>query len=196
MLLAGVTAWLAIETRRIRRGSDEAMADMRKYASDSAAAATTSAKAAEQSADAAKSLVEVGNRAWVALKQIEPSFARRTACRFGSQLRLRTVGGHRPLNYGSRGGAKLPNRCRILLITRDSIQCQKVRLAPGCRVKFLMMSPIPPRTRQLSLMAARISMYMASPDTKMFSEWNTKRSGPLNTAVRRSNSHHARCTMR
>ena len=71
MLLAGVTAWLAIETRRIRRGSDEAMADMRKYASDSAAAATTSAKAAEQSADAAKSLVEIGNRAWVALKQIE-----------------------------------------------------------------------------------------------------------------------------
>lgn len=71
LLLAGVTGWLAVETRRIRRGSDEAMADMRRYAAVSADAATASAKAAEQSTAAAKALLEVGNRPWLTASQIQ-----------------------------------------------------------------------------------------------------------------------------
>lgn len=90
LLVAMLTGWYAYETRRLRKGSDKAMAELSKHAENaatgsrqSAAAAERSAialteqvqhtaaalniaerstKAAEQSAEATKSLAEIGQR--------------------------------------------------------------------------------------------------------------------------------------
>jgi hypothetical protein len=69
LLLAGATLWLACETRRMRKGSDEAMANMVQHASHSAKAAGISADAAVKSAESTKILAEAGQRAWITFEE-------------------------------------------------------------------------------------------------------------------------------
>ena len=63
LLLACATIWLALETRRMRKGSEGAMKGMERHAADSASAARLSA-------EATKTLVEIGQRPWVSLNAI------------------------------------------------------------------------------------------------------------------------------
>jgi hypothetical protein len=63
LLLAVGTIWLALETRKMRKGSDKAMTEM-------AAHAAASARAAEKSADATRGLAEIGQRAWISIKSV------------------------------------------------------------------------------------------------------------------------------
>jgi hypothetical protein len=72
LLLAVGTIWLALETRRMRKGSDNAMTEM-------AAHAAASARAAEKSADATRGLAEIGQRAWISIKSVYRSTYLRTS---------------------------------------------------------------------------------------------------------------------
>ena len=69
-LLVAVTFWLAYETRRMRRGSDEAMREMNRHAQESSEAAIESARAAQLLAISTKALAEVGQRPWIAVKSM------------------------------------------------------------------------------------------------------------------------------
>jgi hypothetical protein len=59
ILLAMMTGWLALETRRMRRGSDKAMGELAKHAENAAAAAKESAEVAKKSAEALTSQTDV-----------------------------------------------------------------------------------------------------------------------------------------
>src|SRR5450759_1612362 len=63
LLLASATLWVAAETRKMRKSSDEAMDERKRHAAASAEAARTSA-------EATKALVEVGQRPWISLNAI------------------------------------------------------------------------------------------------------------------------------
>jgi hypothetical protein len=63
LALVLATLFLAWETRKMRRGSDAAMAEMLKHAETSANAAMASAKATQ-------ALVEVGQRPWISMRSM------------------------------------------------------------------------------------------------------------------------------
>lgn len=62
--LSAFTAWVAFETRKMRKGSDQAMSIMAKHAAESAQAAIVSAAAT-------KALVEIGQRPWLSIRSIQ-----------------------------------------------------------------------------------------------------------------------------
>src|SRR6185369_16600225 len=83
MLLALMTAWLALETRRMRKGSDKALGELTKHADDAALSSQRSAAAAEESVKATRQAAQTGLRAWVCVIGIPSADGRDLLGKFG-----------------------------------------------------------------------------------------------------------------
>jgi hypothetical protein len=68
-----ITGWLALETRKMREGSDKAIGELSKHAASAATASAASSESAKASAAALQSSVRLaqnGQRAWIFVSAI------------------------------------------------------------------------------------------------------------------------------
>jgi hypothetical protein len=79
LLLAGITGWLALETRQMRQGSDKAMNELAKHAQSAANSSKESSDAARASAAALKVQAETTSQAVVIARESAESTKRLAA---------------------------------------------------------------------------------------------------------------------